>query len=835
MHRQGLLLFLLIVLSQLTAVGQETVVKGKVSDMDNGDRLPYATVMFANSSTGTTTDVDGKFELRSRDLNLTKLQISYVGYEVKELDIQAGTVNDINIKLKEIKLELEVVEIRGRRRAPKDTAAVELYRDVVRNKFRNDPDQYETYAYEQYSKTEFGLYDVSEKLLDGKLADKFDYIFESLEIAEDGTNILPFLMKESANQYYYRKDPAKNKKILLGDRFSGMDNSSASDLIEYNFEPIEIYGNLIRINGKPMMSPFADNALMSYKYFLTDTAEIEGLMCYRLEFTGRGNADAAFSGHAWIHDSTFAIQSIRLSILANSSVNFISDFIVQQDFMLVDGKHWFKEYEFMQSQYNLFNKSGKERQSFLVRKSDQRSKIEVNGILANDLFEGEEEIVLEGARQQGSEFWDTTRTKELSPREENIFTAVDSFKRSTFYKSIRWFTYTFTTGYMDAKYVEFGKIFQVYSWNAVEGGRIRMGMRTREDLSERIQLGPYVAYGLKDKIWKYGLEARIHLKRKNENWHMLGLKHTYDMSQLRDDNPILRPNPQTYDYITLSLFRTEPLKELFLLRYSTFWYEKEWKKGVNTRLSFEHKIHESVPTGEVFTISDANTGIAEPIEEFTTSAITLSVVYAKKLKFIEEGFWRSPMASVKPIVSFDLKIGIKGLLGSDYSYNSLHFGVRQKLLGPIGYTHYTADVGMVMGNAPYPVLTIHPGNEGFTYSRWTYQLLNEGEFISDKYAQLWVIHHFDGKIFDKIPGINKLQFRSLLAFRVLVGHLGDQNQRLLDLPEDSDALNGVYAEIGGGIENILKVLRVDAYVRLTQRDKKDISKWGLRFYISPNF
>jgi len=98
-----------------------------------------------------------------------------------------------------------------------------------------------------------------------------------------------------------------------------------------------------------------------------------------------------------------------------------------------------------------------------------------------------------------------------------------------------------------------------------------------------------------------------------------------------------------------------------------------------------------------------------------------------------------------------------------------------------------------------------------------------------------VIHHFDGKIFDKIPGINKLQFRSLVAFRVLVGHLDDQNKQLLELPEETAGLNSVYAEVGVGIENILKILRVDAYFRLTQRDKPDINKWGLRFYLSPNF
>ena len=392
-----------------------------------------------------------------------------------------------------------------------------------------------------------------------------------------------------------------------------------------------------------------------------------------------------------------------------------------------------------------------------------------------------------------------------------------------------------SSGWMDAKYLEFGRFYQIYSWNDVEGGRIRMTMRTRQHFSQRIQFTTHFAYGLKDETWKYGVEARTHLRRKNEKWHMLGMEHRYDMAQLGEFNPILRPNPTAYDNIGLSLLRRDPLDDLFLQRYSTLWYEREWVKGVNTRLGFEHKIYESVPTGKTFTVSDATTGDTTAIDKFTTSVASLNFVWAKGMKFYDSYFKRFPITNIKPVLTLDYRVGIKGLFNGDYSYHSLKIGMRQRLPGPIGFTVYSVEGGITFGDIPYPELTNHPGNESFIYSRWYYQAMNEGEFISDKYASLWAVHHFDGTIFDRIPGINKLQLRSLIGARVLYGDLSASNQDVIHFPDGSGPLDGFYAEIGVGLENILKLIRVDFWFRMTQRDKPDINKWNIKLYLAPNF
>jgi hypothetical protein len=835
MSLKKFILFFSFLLISVFVFGQKTIVKGQILDADTDEPLPFATAIFTGTTIGVTCDLDGYFELITNDLTLKTISLSYVGYKTNDEKINPGELNEKVYKIKPNRQEIDAVEIKAQRKVAKDTAAIMLYRKVVENKYRNDPSNYQYYQYKQYSKTEFGFYDLSEKFKESKLVQRFDYVLNNIDTTESGVEVLPILLKETLEQVYFRKEPGKKKTILLGDQFSGVDNFSVGDLVDYNFEDIEIYTNLIRVNGKPFMSPFADNARLSYKYFLTDTAVIDGLTCYKLEFTGKGNADAAFSGYTWIHDSTYAIKSIRLEVLPTANINFISDFIVQQDFHYYNNEFWIKSYEFLQTEYNLLKKKNEEKQSFLVRKSISRSDITVNDSIADDLLEGEERIINEGARTQNEVFWDSMRTEKLKPHEENIFSTVDSIKNSRFYKSLRWFTYMGTSGWMDAKYVEFGKIFQIFSWNAVEGNRIRLGMRTKPALTKRIEIAPYAAYGTKDHLWKYGLETRLHLKRKNEKWHMLGAKHTYDMAQIMNNNPILRPTVTPYDNIVASLLRTDPLDDLFLLRHTNAFYEREWIKGLNTRFAFDHKINYSVPTGTIFSTTEI-LGDTVTVNKFTTSEFTLNLVWGKDLKFYNSNFARFPIVSHKPVVYFDYTTGVKGLFQADFNYHKFLIGIRQRLLSPLGFTVYTAEAAITAGKGtPYTLLTLHDGNESYLYDQYSFNAMNESEFVSDKFISFSAVHHFDGLVLDKIPGISKLQLRGLFSFRGIYGFLDKKNEKVLHLPEKTSGLNGIYMEAGFGLENILKVLRVDIMFRITQRDKPDINKWALKFTVSPNF
>jgi len=92
------LLFLMF-LALLVPAGfaQEGTVRGMVFDAEDGSSLPGASVLIKGTTTGTTTDYDGKFSLTVNPNSV--LVISYVGYQSKEITVQPNTTVDITLQV----------------------------------------------------------------------------------------------------------------------------------------------------------------------------------------------------------------------------------------------------------------------------------------------------------------------------------------------------------------------------------------------------------------------------------------------------------------------------------------------------------------------------------------------------------------------------------------------------------------------------------------------------------------------------------------------------------------------------------------------------------------
>jgi hypothetical protein len=82
----------------------------------------------------------------------------------------------------------------------------------------------------------------------------------------------------------------------------------------------------------------------------------------------------------------------------------------------------------------------------------------------------------------------------------------------------------------------------------------------------------------------------------------------------------------------------------------------------------------------------------------------------------------------------------------------------------------------------------------------------ENEFIADQQITLIIEHHFDGFFFNKIPVWKKLGLREIFEVKMAGASLDKNKVSFSDLPNGLNGLNGFYAEIGFGIENIAKFL-----------------------------
>ncbi|MEN3322809.1 SusC/RagA family TonB-linked outer membrane protein [Mariniflexile soesokkakense] len=101
----GILTLLLAFVVQLT-FAQEKTISGTVSDA-SGLPLPGATVLVKGTTTGTSTDFDGKYSIKANQG--ATLVFSFVGYTTKE--IKVATSNSINVTLSEDAQSLEEVVV----------------------------------------------------------------------------------------------------------------------------------------------------------------------------------------------------------------------------------------------------------------------------------------------------------------------------------------------------------------------------------------------------------------------------------------------------------------------------------------------------------------------------------------------------------------------------------------------------------------------------------------------------------------------------------------------------------------------------------------------------
>jgi hypothetical protein len=221
--------------------------------------------------------------------------------------------------------------------------------------------------------------------------------------------------------------------------------------------------------------------------------------------------------------------------------------------------------------------------------------------------------------------------------------------------------------------------------------------------------------------------------------------------------------------------------------------------------------------------------------------------YAPREEFYQGKLYRDRVPSQYPVLQFQYSLGSKSL-GNDYNYNKLYFSVSRRFyLSIIGYTDVSAEAGKVFGQASWPLLFIHNANQSYAYQRYSYNMMNFLEFVSDQYVSLNIDHSFNGFFFNKIPLLKKLKFREVATLKVLYGGVTDKNNPdlnpgLFSYPVASDGTPATftlerkpYIEASIGCSNILRIFRVDVIKRITYLDLPNVSSIGVRVQFKFDF
>ncbi len=806
------LLFLLM-LNSLWVSAQQTKISGRVTDELTNEPIPFATLVFKGTTTGTNTDFDGKYLLVT-DMPGDSIVCTLVGYKTVKMKVKKGQEQVINISLKASKVELQEVVIK----AGENPANI-ILRNIIKNKTLNDPSQLESYQYEVYNKLEFDLTNISEKMKGNKLLKPFAFVWDNIDSTETNSKpFLPFFISETISDVYFKNNPQNKKEIIKASKVSGLENASVTQFLGDMYQRVKIYDNFIDLFGKGFISPISDLGLVYYKYYLLDSTFINDQWCYKLKFKPRRPQELTFSGEFWVHDTTWAVKKISMRIAHDANINWVEDMAIVQEYVRVDNKQWMLSKDMLVLDFAT-RENG---MSFIGRKSTSYKKILINLDIPNEVFKGTENILVsDEALTRSAGFWDESRHDSLAERELKIYHMVDTIKTLPAFKTYVDLITLFFTGYKDIGLIELGPYYTLYSYNPIEGNRFRVGARTSDDLSTKIQLEGYLAYGLKDEKFKYmgGLKYKISSKPRQ----FAGIKYRYDVEQLGQSD-----NAFQDDNILSSLFRRNPATKLNTSESQKAWYEIEWFPGLSNKVTFTH--NEFVPLGDLDVSYYANDDRTVIKNSFATTTVSFFTRFAYREKFVSGKVDRISLGSDYPTLQVNYTKGFKGLYNGDFDYDKLSVRVDDLLrLAPFGYTYWVMSAGKTWGKVPYPLLEIHPGNETYFYDYAAFNLMNFFEFVSDYYFSGYATHHFDGFFLDKIPLLRKLKWREVAQVKAVWGELQNSN---LNLQTDNSLFYSLnkkpYVEVGLGVENIIKILRVDFLWRMSYLENPDISTFGIR-------
>ncbi len=837
------LFYLFFVMFFALSTQAQVTIKGKILEKNGTDPIPFVNVMALPSGEGTTSNFDGEFIIKT-DKKIKSLTFSFIGYETLKYKVDAKNTDDLQITMypSDIQIDETVIVAKRIRKIPKDTPAIALFRKVVKNKEENRPKNLDSYHFKEHSKIEVSLYKFKPKLQHQFYMKPFAVAFDYVDTTASGNLILPALLQEDITEYYYNKNPLKNKKIVHATMATGLENASATLILDDYLQRIDMYDNVIEAGGKPFNSPFNPAGLLTYRYFLSDSVvNDEGVMLYRLDFSPINKHSISFNGYAWIESENYAITEMEFRIPTKANLNFINEFYVKQSFEKPDDKNWFLMEEEMHIAANILK--SKKGRSILIKKRIRRNDIDLNKEYNPINFEGEALIKKDSMGTRSMDWWEKNRIAPLTEVEENIFFVVDSIKKQRIYRDLVKTIYFATTGYVrfgkKTFPIEVGQLYKFLSWNSAEGIRLKFGARTNRFLSKDFELTTSAAYGFKDKQWKAFVGLRIMLPRKNHHWHTLSFSYFNDFTFLGAENSEQKFN---HDNLFLALFRRGPLEKIMRIEEYRVHYEKEWINGFTTELSGSRKTFFPIKNVFEFNRQKPN-GNIKSIPQFSTTEIGLVARLEFGKNFFISDYYRTGAGSRKPELAVEYKLGIEDALGGDHTFHKFRIRLKHRWAHKLGFTKYQLRAGYLIGETPYPLLFMHQGNNNFYYSSVAYNNLGEFEYASDRFAAVWIDHHFDGKILNAIPLIKLLQLRSIVIFKILAGDIRQKNREIIAMPNSLmstfNEKEKVYVELGFGIENILKAFRVDFVWRLTQRDKifegKNVQKFAVKFAFIPKF
>lgn len=842
-------IFLLLLLSTVAIKAQQYTLSGVVTDSVTHEPLSYVNVYLKGTKIGAKTNNDGEFIIRT-DLKSARLVISSVGY--KEYSRYISPAKDFRFKVSLIpaNVSLKEVIIKPKREhyKKKDNPAVAFIKQLLAHRDDHAPENHEYWSRNRYEKTLFAMNNFTEDKQKKWIYRKFPFLLDYVDTsAVTKKPILPVTIRETVASDYYRKDPKSLKQLIEARKHAGVDEILSQQGMEATvgevFRDVDIYQDNITLFTNKFVSPLSKLGVSFYKYYLLDTLQVDHEKCVDLAFVPFNSESFGFTGHFYVTlDSTYFVKKVVLNFPKKINLNFVDYMILNQSFgRAADGTREL-ESEDITVEFKLSAKSD----GIYARRNVVYSNYSFDPPQNMYLFKKSGSIIeAQDALTRDDEFWEASRPKDVGIKTNEVTDMMQKLRSyPIFYWTEKVLQVAFT-GYVPSAREKpkfyFGLLNTMVSGNPLEGVRFRFGGMTTAWLNNHWFFKGYGAYGVRDKRWKglAELEYSFAPKREYANEfpiHSLKLHYESDVNEYGQSYYFT-----SKDNIFL-LWKRQSNDKLGYERKAELTWTNEYASGFSFKLTARHNVLESsrlVPFNQIANVGDATTTYINNVKN-NEGEITLR--YAPHEKFYQTQWNRFPINFDAPILILTHTFSSKNVLGSDYTSNHTEFEFQKRFwFSAFGYTDFIVKAGKMWNKVPFPMLMFPNANLSYTIQPESFSLINAMEFVNDQYVSWDVTYFLNGWLFNRIPLLRKLKWREVLSSRGYYGTLSDKNNPaltggLFQFPEGANVMSKrPYVEFGVGIENILKILRVDYVWRATYRDIPGVNKSGLRISVHMTF
>lgn len=801
------------------AAQTDYAITGQVTDARTAEGIPFASIAVKGRPSGTTSDAEGRFSLRI-PAGADSLLVQSLGYRTQSYPIRPQTTQLIDARLMATATSLQEVKVYAKGGDP----AYRIIRETVHRRGQFDPARLSAYQYESYTKIEAYVNNFGKKRKNGRRPGPVGRLLSKLPAIRDGDGIpaVPVFVSETYSEFYARSSPGKQKEHVLKSRAVGVgvtDGGLIAQLTGATFQQYNFYRNALNILRKDIPSPIGQQWETVYTFRLKDTVGLGDAICYEIEFMPKRAADLAFAGTVWIDTLHLALAQIDARVGKRANINFVDELHIEQEWEATASAVRFPT----QTRVMIDTDEPAPRApGALIRFVTSVRNIQENAPKGISFYDPAIELA-DDYRQTDANFWKRVRPDSLSSEEWRAMQVVDSVRNVPFIKVTSNIIKLGVEGHkpIPRLHIDVGPLLYSYANNTIEGNRFRLGLRTNPGFSRKWVLRGYVAYGTKDQTIKYSAGVEHILSRKP--WTVIGFRRSYDLERVGVSADNIGNNS-----IFAAYSRFGTIRRPFFQEDNLLYVRREIGRGFTQTLALRNYTFEPLFP---FVYRSVDCADQPGHRGYRATELISETRFAPDEVILQNDNERVSAGAIrKPIFTLRYTLGLRNTLGGDFAYHRVSLGMKHSVrLGVLGRTVYSISGGVIPATVPYPLLYTPLGNESVFYVSNAYNLMNYFEFVSDRWATAQIEHNFGGLLFNRLPLLRRLKWRELVTAKVLFGSVTAANVAMIQQTDGSSpAVGGFrtlnrtpYVEVGYGIDNIFKVLRVDAIHRLTYRNSLD--------------